>query len=328
MIQTQTGLPRRGAMGLAGALLAAPRIARGQGRFPERPIRLIVPWPPGGSADAQLRSLGEVASRSLGQPVIIENRGGAGGTLHAPYLAREARPDGYTIGQMHLSVIRRTFLVRNPQWDAIADFTPIIGLTGWLFGVAVKADNPIRTWQDYLAAARANPGRITYSSSGIATTNHLAMEEIALKEGVSLTHVPFRGATEGVTAVLSGQVVSIADSSTWAPNVEAGQMRLLSVWSAERAARFPEVPTLKELGYDMVVTSPYGIMGPKGMDPGVVRVLHDALKDALFSPENTRVRAQFDMPLEYRRTEEYRDFIARRAEYERTMVQRLNLRIE
>ena len=324
------GTTRRGALGLAAAsaLLAAPRVARAQGKFPERPIRLLVPWPPGGSADAQLRSLAEISQRRLGQPVVIENRPGAGGTLHAPYLAREARPDGHTLGQMHLSVIRRTFLVRNAPWDPVADFTPVIGLTGWLFGVAVRADSPLRTWRDYLDHARAAPGRLTYSSSGIATTNHLAMEEIAAREGVEFTHVPFRGSNEGVTAVLGGQVASIADSSAWSPHVEAGQMRLLCVWSAERAPRFPDVPTLRELGYDMVVTSPYGIVGPRGMDPGVVRVLHDAFREALFDPANVQVRGQFDMPIEYRDTESYRQFIAGRVDYERAMVQRLNLRIE
>jgi tripartite-type tricarboxylate transporter receptor subunit TctC len=321
-------LSRRMVAAAAGALLAAPRLARGQGRFPDRPIRLLVPWPPGGSADAQLRSLADIAQRDLGQPVIVENRPGAGGTLHAPYIAREARPDGYTIGQMHLSVIRRTFMVRNAQWDPVADFTPIIGLTGWLFGVAVRTDSPVQSWADYLARARANPGRVTFSTSGIATTNHLAMEEIAQKERVELTHVPFRGANEGVTAVLAGQVDSIADSSTWSPQVEAGKMRLLCVWSAERAPRFPDVPTLKELGYDMVVTSPYGLMGPKGMDAGVVRVLHDAFRQALFDPRNVQVRGQFDMPLEYRSTEEYREFIVKRTEYEREMIRRLDLRVE
>jgi len=140
--------------------------------------------------------------------------------------------------------------------------------------------------------------------------------------------VPFRGANEGVTAVLSGQVDMICDSSTWAPNVEAGQMRALAVWSAERAPRFPNIPTLKELGYDMVVASPYGVSGPKGMDPGIVRVLHDAMKDALFSPENTRIRSQFDMPLVYQDTEAYRRFIVERVEYEKTMVRRLGLTLD
>ncbi|MDB5378466.1 MAG: tripartite tricarboxylate transporter substrate binding protein [Rubritepida sp.] len=313
---------------LALPLLAAPAVAGAQGRYPERPIRLIIPWPAGGSADAQLRSVGELATRALGQPVVIENRGGAGGTLHAVYLAREARPDGYALGQMHLSVVRRPYLVRTPQWDATTDFTHIIGMTGWLFGVAVKADSPFQTFPEMIAYARANPGKLSYSTSGIATSNHLAMEDIVARERIDLTHVPFRGANEGVTAVLSGSVDMIADSSTWAGNVEAGQMRLLCVWSEERAPRFPTVPTLKELGYDMVVTSPYGVSGPPRMDPGVVRVLHDVMRDALMSQENTRVRAQFDMPLAYLNTEQYQDFIIRRAAYEREIVTRLGIRME
>ncbi|WP_424811641.1 tripartite tricarboxylate transporter substrate binding protein [Roseococcus sp. YIM B11640] len=314
------------ALPLAAPLLSAPALA--QARYPDRPIRLIIPWPPGGSADSQLRSIGEIAGRALGQTVVIENRGGAGGTLHAVHLAREARPDGYTLGQMHLSVIRRPFLVRTPQWDATKDFTHIIGMTGWLFGVAVKADSPFQTFPEMIAYARANPGKLSFATSGIATSNHLAMEDLIARERIELTHVPFRGANEGVTAVLGGNVDMIADSSTWAGNVEAGQMRLLCVWSAERAPRFPNVPTLKELGYDMEVTSPYGVSGPPRMDPGVVKVLHDAMRDALMSQENTRVRAQFDMPLVYLNTEQYQDFVVRRAAYERDIVTRLGIRME
>jgi tripartite-type tricarboxylate transporter receptor subunit TctC len=319
-------LTRRSTLALGGAALASPALA--QGRFPERPIRLIIPWPPGGSADVQMRSLAEVAVRSLGQPVVTENRAGAGGTLHAVHLAREARPDGYTLGQMHLSIIRRPFLVRTPQWDATTDFTHIIGLTGWLFGVAVRADSPFQSFPEIIAHARRNPGALTYATSGIATTNHLAMEDIAARERIELTHVPFRGATEGITAVLGGQVSMIADSSAWAPAVEAGQMRLLCVWSAERAARFPNVPTLRELGYDIVVTSNYGISGPPRMDPGVVRILHDAFHAALMSEENTRVRAQFDMPLVYLNSEQYQQFVVQRAAWERDMVNRLGIRME
>lgn len=328
MDQPVKGLSRRNALALGGAALAAPSLARAQGRFPERPIRLIVPWPPGGSSDVQLRNIAEMAGRALGQTVVTENRGGAGGTLHAVHLAREARPDGYTLGQMHLSVVRRPFLVRTPQWDTTTDFTHIIGLTGWLFGVAVKADSPFQTFPELIAHARRNPGALSYSTSGIATTNHLAMEQISGLERIELTHVPFRGATEGITAVLGGNVSMIADSSAWAGAVEGGQMRLLCVWSAERAQRFPNVPTLKELGYDIVVTSNYGISGPPRMDPGVVRILHDALKTALMSEENTRVRTQFDMPLVYLDTEQYTDFIKRRAAFEQEMVTRLGIRME
>jgi tripartite-type tricarboxylate transporter receptor subunit TctC len=316
---------RRVALALPGAALAAPALA--QGWFPAHPIRIFVPWTAGSSSDVQMRSLAELAQQSLGQPVVTENRPGASGTLHAQALAA-ARPDGHTLGQMHLSVVRRPFLVRQPLWDAVADYTHVLRLCGWMYGVAVKADSPHRSWGDLVAFARANPGRLTFATSGIATTNHLAMEDLGAREGVRFTHVPYRGSSEGMTAVLSGQVDCIADSSVWVPQVEAGQMRALCVWSAERVPRLPGVPTLKELGHDMVVTSPYGVSGPRGMDPGVVRVLHDALKAALFSPANAAVRGQFDMTEEYLDSRDYAEFIARRAEYERAMVQRLAIKLD
>ena len=137
-----------------------------------------------------------------------------------------------------------------------------------------------------------------------------------------------RSASWAAVAVASGEVMSVADSSAWAPLVDGGQLRCICVWTAERSARFPNAPTLKELGLDMVVTSPYGLSGPRGMDEGVVRILHDACKEALFDPANGTVRGNFDMPLEYYDTAQYRDFVRRRADYERTMAQRLNLRID
>lgn len=328
MTQTRRGLLARAALASAlpfSAALARPALARTG--FPDRPIRLLVPWPPGGSADAQLRSLAEAATTALGQPVMVENRAGARGLLAAQALL-QAAPDGHTLAQHHLSVLRHPFMTKAKSWDPVADFTPVIGLTGWLFGVVVRSDSPWRTWADYIAAARAKPGTLTYSTSGIGTSNHIAMEDLCGRLGIQMTHVPFRGATEGVTALLGGQIDSIADSSAWVPQVEAGQFRLLSVWSPERAPRFPEVPTLRELGIDLAVTSPYGIAGPKGMDPGVVRVLHDALKEALFGPANTAIRARWDMPLAYLDTEGYRDFLVRRAAYEREMVARLKLTID
>lgn len=319
---------RRLVLAAGAATLALPRLARAQARFPDRPIQIVVPWPAGGSADIQLRSIGDLATRALGQPVVVRNQPGAGGTLGPLTVAQQARPDGYTLTQMHLSVLRRPWMMRTPQWDPVADFTHIIGMTGWLFGCAVKANSPFQTWQEMIAYARANPGRLNYTTSGIGTTNHLAMESIQEKDGVQLTHVPFRGSNEAVTAVLGGQVDMVCDSSTWAPFVENGQMRALSVWTAERVRRFANVPTLKELGYDLTVTSPYGVSGPRNMDEGVVRVLHDVMRDALMTPENAEVRGRFDMPLVYQDTQTYRAFIAERVEYEKAMVRRLGLTLD
>jgi tripartite-type tricarboxylate transporter receptor subunit TctC len=318
-------ISRRAGLAL-GATLAAPRLARAKS-FPTRPIRLIVPWPPGGSADVQLRSLAEIASPLLGQPVVVENRAGARGTLGASMLMQSA-PDGYTLAQQHLSVIRQPYMMQRPPWDPVSDFTYVIGLTGWLFGVVVRADSPWNSWADCIAAARREPGKLTYSTSGIATTNHLAMEDLLGRERAEMTHVPFRGTTEGITALLGRQIDCIADSSAWAPHVEAGTFRLLCVWSAERATRFPAVPTLRELGHDMVVISPYGLAGPRGMDPEITAVLHDAFKRALFDPANEAARARFDMPLSYLDSADYTQFARDRAAYEKAMVQRLQLRLD
>lgn len=319
---------RRSVLAAAGAVLAAPGVSRAQARFPERAINIVVPWPPGGSADLQIRSMGEFMSRALGQTVLVQNRPGASGTLGPLQVAQQARPDGHTLTQMHLSMLRRPWMMRTPGWDPVADFTHIIGLAGWMFGCAVRADSRFGTWQEMIAFARANPDRVTYTTSGIGTTNHLAMETIQERDGIRLIHVPFRSSNEAVTAALGGQVDMVCDSSTWAPFVEAGTMRALSIWTAERVARFPTVPTLRELGYDMTVTSPYGISGPRGMDEGIVRILHDAMRDALMTPENAEVRARFDMPLAYKDTQTFRTFVAERVEFERAMVRRLNLTLD
>ncbi len=323
-------LSRRATLLGAAALcpLAMPALA--QGRFPERPIRMIVPWAPGGSSDSQLRSLAEQAARHLGQPVVVENRSGAGGTLHANLLAREARPDGYTIGQMHLTMIRRPFMTRDANWDAATDFTHIIGLTGWTFGMVVRADSPYRSLADLVAAARRQPGSVTYATAGIGTTPHLTMEDWAGRERVELTHIPFRGGAEALQGVLSGAVQVMAESAVWGQPVLAGQMRLLNVWTENRVERFPSVPTLAEASghADLVVTSNYGLSGPPRMDPGVVRVLHDAFRTALMSEENTRMRDRFDMPLVYLDTDGFTDFVRRRAAFERELVARLGIRLE
>jgi tripartite-type tricarboxylate transporter receptor subunit TctC len=322
-------LPGRRLLLTAGAAgLAAPGIARAQGRFPDRPIQLVLPWPAGDSSDAQLRSLAEIAGKALGQPILIQNQPGASGTVAPLRVARQSRPDGYTLTQMHLSILRRPWMMRTPGWDPVNDFTHIIGLTGWLFGTVVKADSHLRSWGEMIAYARANPGKLTYTTSGIGTSNHLLMESLQEKENIQFTHVPFRGPSEAIPAVLGGQVDMVCDSSAWASFVESGEMRLLAIWSTERVDRFPNSPTLMELGYDLSLTSPYGVSGPRGMDEGVVRVLHDAMRDALMTPENAEIRRRFDMPLVYRNTQDYRTFIAERVEYEKAMVRRLGLTLE
>ncbi|MCB4821961.1 tripartite tricarboxylate transporter substrate binding protein [Roseicella aerolata] len=325
-----TCFTRRGALGLAAgaaaAGLAAPALA--QGRFPNRPIRFLIPWPPGGSLDALHRQMFEVMNKDLGQPVVVENRPGARGTQAAIFLINQAQPDGYTLAHHHLSILRHPFLTKLKTWDPIADFTYIMQVSGFTFGTAVRADSPYRTFKDLIEAARKNPGRLTYSTSGIATTNHIAMEDILAREKVEMTHIPYRGAQEGVTALLGKQIDVVADAQAWRPNVESGDLRLLSIWTRERVPSFPDAPTLRELGYDMVVTSPYGITGPKGMDPEIVEFLHQAFRKAYHDEASQAIIRRWDMPQEYLPPAEYLAFAKQRVEYEKQMVTKLGLSID
>jgi tripartite-type tricarboxylate transporter receptor subunit TctC len=309
----------------SGTLLASPAVA--QAAFPNRPIRLIVPWPPGGSTDSQFRALAEVATRILGQPVIVENRAGAAGTLGAQMLANEPRGDGYLLSQLPITVFRYPLMQSRPGWDPMRDFTYIIHLTGYLFGVVVRADSPWQTWQEFLDYAKANPGKIAYGTPGVGSSLHITMERIAAEKGIEFLHVPFRGGADNAQALLAGQTQAMADSTSWAPLVDSGQFRLLVTWGAERAKRYPNVPTLRETGIDIVSASPYGIAGPKNMDPGIVRILHDAFRQALYDPQHLAVLERFDMPVIYMNPEDYRASVQRIMEEEGAIIRRLNLRL-
>lgn len=316
---------RRALLAAGGAMLAAPAVA--QARFPTRPIRLIVPWPPGGSTDGQFRALAEISTRILGQTVLVENRGGAAGTLGAQMMANEPRGDGYLVGQLPITAFRYPLMQSRPGWDPMRDFTYITHLTGYLFGVVVKADSPWQTWQEFLDYAKANPGKVAYGTPGVGSSLHITMERIAAEKGIEFLHVPFRGGADNAQSLLGGQTQAMADSTSWAPLVDGGQFRLLVTWGAERAKRYPNVPTLRESGIDIVSASPYGVAGPKNMDPGIVRILHDAFKQALHDPQHLAVLERFDMPVMYMNSEDYRASVQRIIEEEGAIIRRLNLRL-
>ena len=316
-------IARRGVLGMGASMLAAPVVA--QSGFPNRPIRLVVPWPPGGSADTHFRVLSEIAGRHLGQSVIVENRSGASGTLGATLMASEQRGDGHLVGQMPVTAFRIPAMTRRPPFDPTRDFTYILHLTGYLFGVVVRSDSPWQTWQEFLDYAKANPGRVTYGTPGVGSTLHITMERIAEMKGIQWVHVPFRGGADTSQALLANQITANADSTGWAPLVEEGRFRLLVTWGEQRARRFPNVPTLRETGIDLVAASPYGLAGPKGMDPGIVRVLHDGFKAALFDPAHVAILARFDMPVMYMDTVAYNAFVLRTIEEEGAVIRRLGL---
>ena len=304
---------------LALLAFAAPALAQ---NYPSRPITLIVPWPAGGSTDTHLRKLAELASRHLGQPIVIENKPGFGGMLGPAAMAKSAAPDGYTLSQLTVGAFRTPHM-QKVDWDPLRDFTYIIGVSGYTFGVVVKADSPFKTFSDLIAYAKANPGQMSFASTGTGTSPHLLMEEVASKAGVQLLHVPFKGNADSTQALMGGHVMAQSDATGWGKFVDAGTFRLLVTFGDQRTRW--GAPTAKELGYDVVSYSPYGIVGPKGMDPKVVRIIHDAFKKAIDDPENQKVLQQLDQVYWYKSTEDYAKWAAETNVSERALIERLGL---
>lgn len=318
-----TPMRRRLLAGAAAALVAPFGAAQAQA-FPTKPITLIVPWPAGGSTDRHLRTLAEIAGRHLGQPIVIDNKPGAGGTLGPGTMALTAKPDGYTIAQFPLGMLRYPHMQKT-SWHPINDFSFIVGVSGYTFGLVVRNDSPHKSFNDYLEAARKAPGRIDYGSTGNGTSPHLLMEELAEAAKVKLTHVPFKGNADLMQALLGGHVMAGSDASGWDKHVDAGQMRLLLTFGEQRTQRWPNVPTARDLGYGIVSTSPYGLVGPKGMDPAVVKALHDAFKKAFEDPKHREVLAQLNQEAWYRSSEDYRQWAVETFAKERALIERLGL---
>ncbi|MBX9698888.1 MAG: tripartite tricarboxylate transporter substrate binding protein [Acetobacteraceae bacterium] len=317
---------RRAALfGTAGVLLAAPRLGLAQARFPDRPITLIVPFPAGGTTDVQMRALAEAATRAFGQQVITENRPGAGSTLGVQAVAR-ARPDGYTVAQLTLPAIRLP-LMQRMAYDPARDVTPVLHLTGYTFTVMVRAESPFRSWQDVVADARARPGRHRWGNTGANGTPHLTMVEIAERDKLEVEHVPFRGEADALQAVLGGHIECSTAGTAYGQLVQEGRLRFLNCWTRVRIPRFPDVPTLLELGYDgMVVTSPYGLVAPPGLDPAIRDALHAGFRTALHDPQHLATLERLDMVAEYLGPADYARFIQETIVMETRRIDRLGLR--
>jgi tripartite-type tricarboxylate transporter receptor subunit TctC len=306
----------------AATTLGWPALARAQA-FPNRPVRLICPWPAGGSTDAVMRAFAESATKLLGQQVLVDNKPGAGGMLGANELVN-AKPDGYTLSQLPHGVFRIPHM-QKAQFDTLRDFTWIVCLTGYTFGLVVPADSPFKNIKDFVDYARANPEKLTYGSTGIGTSPHLAVEEFAQRAGIKLTHVPFKGNADNMQAVLGGHVMAASDATGWGPQVDAGKLRLLATYGSKRTKRWPNVPTLDELGYQTVSDSPFGVCGPKGMEAALVRTLHDTFRKTLDDPAVVAALDKFDQPVIYLNTEQYTKFARDTFAAEKATIERLGM---
>ena len=307
----------------AAATIAGPAALRAQGTWPSQPVKLLIAFPAGGPTDITMRALAENATRLLGQPVVIENRPGAGGTLPAQAM-QQARPDGHTLAQIPLGVFRLPYTTRI-NWDPVKDLSYILGITGYAFGIVVPSDSPIKDFAGFINWAKANPGKFSYGSTGVLTSPHLTMEDIAQRAGIAMNHIPFKGSADMMQAILGGQIMAAADSTGFAPHVASGKLRVLVTWGDKRLPKFPDTPTLTELGIPIVQASPYGLGGPKGMEPALVRRIHDAFKQAMEMPSHVEALARYDQALLYMSPEQYTRFAEETFRREKALVDKLGL---
>jgi tripartite-type tricarboxylate transporter receptor subunit TctC len=261
--------------------------ALGQGAYPSKPVRLIVPFPPGGAVDYYARAVQNRLAETLGQPIVIENRAGASGMVGAELVAKSP-PDGYTVLVGNIaSLAMNVGIYSKMPYDPAKDLTPIMRTVAVDYAMVVHPSVPARTVADFVAYARANPGKLSYGSAGSGSAPHLSTELFKQRAGIDIVHIPFKGGGPMVTDLLGGQIqMVIADQANLMPHVKAGKLRALAVGTLVRSAVYPDLPTIAESGYPGFEARAWqGIAGPAGMPPDVVKQLQAAIAKVMAMPD-------------------------------------------
>jgi tripartite-type tricarboxylate transporter receptor subunit TctC len=280
--------------------------------YPSRPITMISPFPPGGISDLTARPFAAAMTRLLGESVVVENKAGAGGAVGYAHVARAA-PDGYTI-MMALSSVAIIPVAdevngRQPTYT-MADFTPIALVSADPTVLMAPANGPWKSLKDLVADAKARPGKISFSTSGIYGTTHTCFEMFLQAAGIRMLHVPYKGGGPSMAAALSGEVMLTAQSPGVAnPHVKSGKMRLLASWGGKRTAALPDVPTLKELGYDAEFYIWAAVLAPAGLPPQVAERLRSVSREVASQPEFQKAMAGMNTPIDYRDGAAFRAFL-------------------
>jgi len=273
-----------------------------QEKFPTKPITCLVGYGPGGSADLPVRALGEVASKVLGQPVVVINKPGGGSAVALGEL-KTAQPDGYSIGLLSTGAIISPHL-RKVTYHPVNDFDAILQFCIGQYGLAVRADSPYKTLKDLIAYAQANPNKVKYSTAGAGTPQHLVMLLLGDLFNVKWTNIPFGSGTEAVSALLGGHVDCVSQSAEWKPHVLSGRLRLLATYGDKRTESFPSVSTLVEMGHGITVPTITCLVGPRGIPKDRLKMLHDAFYKGLGDPGFKNALDTTDQPLVYKNSQD------------------------
>ncbi len=274
----------------AAGLLPASAFAQSSANWPSKPIKWVVPFPPGGAMDVIARTLGDKAGHVLGQPFVVENRPGAGGNIGADYTAKQPA-DGYTIMITSIGMATNKALYAKLSYDPIKDFAPISLLAVVPNVLVVNASkNADKSVKDVIAHAQKSPGKLTYASAGNGTSIHLAGEVFASMTGADILHVPYKGSGPAITDMLGGQVDLMFDSITSArPHIQSGKLRALGLTTAKRSSALPDVPTIDEAGVPGYEVSPwFAVFAPAGTPPDVIAKLNKVLNDGMKDPDTLK----------------------------------------
>ena len=289
---------------LCSLLLASPAVSAET--YPSKAINLWVGWGAGSGTDISQRAIATLASKTLKQPIVVSNVTGGGGTLVLGRLKGE-KPDGYTLANTSSATLSRIPHLQpvpyNPQ-DPLKEFTPIMSYSYYLYGLAVRSDAPWKTFEDFIAYAKANPGKIRYSTSGVGTGQHLVMEYLAMKEKIKWTHIPFTASPQAVAACLGGHVEAVSQTPEWKEQVDAGALRLLICWNDKRMPFYPNIPTLKEKGHDFAVQALINLYGPAHTPKAVVDTLYKAFRQAADTEEVKQLLHKVGYPFDIKTSEQ------------------------
>ncbi len=308
-------------------LLATPAAASD---YPDRPVKLIVPFAPGGSTDMVARLLAEKMGPFLGKAVVIENRGGGGGTLGADAIAK-SRPDGYTIGMATVSTHGSNPAVYSRlPYDPVKDFAPITNVLSVPSVFVVHPSVPARTMPEFIALAKANPGKYTFASPGNGSLGHVNIENFMDLAGMQLLHVPYKGAGQAANDALAGVVHAMTDNlPSTLPHVKAGKLRALAVLAPQRSPVLPDVPTYRELGFEeMSEGGWFGLVAPAGTPPAVLARLHDAAHKAMATPDFKEKTAAIAGVAMANTSEQFAVQIRQAMERYRRIAQKANIKLD
>lgn len=300
------------------ATAALPFAAQAQA-FPRQPITLLVPYAAGGTTDILARALAEHMGRTLQQPVVVDNRPGANGTMGVQRL-QQAKPDGYTLSMVPLGVFRQPYL-EKVQYDPLKDLSYVSMVAGYNYAIAVRADSPVKNIQQLVEQSQQGKDGVFYGISALYSVNQAVMAQLGKLTGAKWTAVPFKGDSESINALLGGQIQAISVTNTVVPFVKAGQIRVLATAGEKRPKDFPDAPTLQEAGYKMAVRSPLGIAGPAGLPPEVVKVLDAAVQAAVKDPAFQASADRYGIELMYQGTAEYTAYARKTAVGEKDIVE-------